>query len=280
MEIPPVIGSEPFEPPPARIARWRTGLMLVLMGAYPVVLGILGARLRTGIPGESALPASVAGLLQVSAENLGIFALLFLVAAALGRPSRQELYVQNSPGLKTWALGLGYSVALRAGLAVLAMVALSIAGAVLTVRGRSLDSLTAARPQVENLLDPGALRDPVYFVLTLSLVSFIVAGLREELWRAVVCAALLRLLPRWEISVRGRLSVVGLAAIIFGLGHLPQGWGGVVLTGILGLGLGAILLFHRSLWMAVLAHGFFDATSFALIRLVDQLGFLDQVLGK
>jgi membrane protease YdiL (CAAX protease family) len=111
-------------------------------------------------------------------------------------------------------------------------------------------------------------------------VSFVVAGLREELWRAVVFAGLLRWRPRWNESVRGRLLMISLAAVIFGFGHLPQGWAGVGLTAMLGAGLGAILLFHRSLWMAVLAHGFFDAASFIFLRLLDSRGLLDQILHR
>lgn len=254
--------------------------MGVIMGSYPLAVGLIGAHLRTGAPGESALPSTVAGLLAVCAENFGLFALLFLAAAALGRPTRDELFALGIPGPREWAVGLGYSVALRAGIAVLTLVALFIAGVWLSFMGKPLDSLAAARPQVETLLDPGALRNPVYLGISLTLVSFVVAGLREELWRAVVFAALLRLVPGWGDRMRGRLVVVGLAAVIFGFGHLPQGWGGVLLTGALGVGLGSILMFHRSLWIAVLAHGFFDASSFAMIRLVDRLGILDQILPK
>ena len=61
---------------------------------------------------------------------------------------------------------------------------------------------------------------------------------------------------------------MGLTAVVFGLGHVSQGWGGVVLTTILGLGLGLILVWRRSFWEAVLAHGFFDATTFALMFLL------------
>jgi membrane protease YdiL (CAAX protease family) len=39
------------------------------------------------------------------------------------------------------------------------------------------------------------------------------------------------------------------------------------------------MLFHRSLWVAVLAHGFFDATSFALLALVERLGILEKLKG-
>lgn len=282
IEEPPILGTEPVQPPSTDpvVAPWRTLLMGVLMGAYPVVVGLVGLRLRTDAPGESALPSSVTGLLWVSAENFGLFALLFAVIAVIGRPSRRELYADRLPGPKSWMLGMGYSVALRVGIGVLALAAMMVAAVVFSAQGRPLDSLAEARPKVENLLDPTALKDPVYFLLSVSLLSFGVAGLREELWRAVVFAALLRWKPEWKVSIPGRLLVIGIAAVVFGLGHLPQGWGGVVLTGILGAGLGSILLFHRSLWIAVLAHGFFDATSFVLIRAVDHFGYLDQVLGK
>jgi membrane protease YdiL (CAAX protease family) len=39
----------------------------------------------------------------------------------------------------------------------------------------------------------------------------------------------------------------------------------VLFAGVLGLGLGLIMVFHRSIWPAVLAHGFFDATTMALL---------------
>jgi membrane protease YdiL (CAAX protease family) len=51
------------------------------------------------------------------------------------------------------------------------------------------------------------------------------------------------------------------------------------LTGVLGVGLGWILLAHRSLWVAVVAHGFFDATSLLLLRLLDAADGLERLLG-
>ena len=142
----------------------------------------------------------------------------------------------------------------------------------------TLASLDAFRPKIENLLDLGALRDPVYLLLTLTLVSFVVAGLREELWRAGMMTAFTALLPaRWR-NRWGQAAAITFAAVIFGLGHLPQGAAGVVLTGVLGLGLGWIMTFHRSLWVAVLAHGFFDATSFIGIWALERSGLLKQLI--
>ena len=142
----------------------------------------------------------------------------------------------------------------------------------------ALASLDRFRPKVENVLNLEALRDPVYLITVVTLVSFVVAGLREELWRAGMMAALLALLPaRWR-NWRGQTVAITFAAVIFGLGHLPQGPAGVLLTGLLGLGLGGIMTFHRSLWIAVLAHGLFDATSFLGIWALQHYGVLKQFI--
>jgi len=37
------------------------------------------------------------------------------------------------------------------------------------------------------------------------------------------------------------------------------------MTTLLGFGLGVIMVLHRSIWPAVIAHGMFDATSLALL---------------
>lgn len=280
MDAPPILATAPPPEDLPPVAVWKTRVMLVLVGSYPLVIGVLGKWLGAGHAEATVLPATVPGLLAACAENMALFLVLFGIGAAIARPTRAELFATGFPGWKDWFLGLGYSVGLRVGLAMLLAAALMVVGTVLQLRGQSLNSLQGIRPQVENLLDPGALRNPVYLVLSLTLVSFVVAGFREELWRAVVFAAVLRLAPRARTSISGRLGMVSAAAVIFGLGHLTMGWSGVVLTGLLGLGLGGILIFHRSLWIAVLAHGFFDATSFALFRVIDAMGALEQLLHK
>lgn len=71
--------------------------------------------------------------------------------------------------------------------------------------------------------------------------------------------------PRQFSSILGRLGAVAIAAVIFGSAHISMGILAALMAGILGLGLGVIMVLHRSIWPAVLAHGFFDATSMALI---------------
>lgn len=99
----------------------------------------------------------------------------------------------------------------------------------------------------------------------LTLVSFVLGGLREELWRAGMFAGFEALFPRLMIKRAGKAVAVLIVAALFGLAHTPQGWAGVAVITLLGAGLGAIMLWHRSLWEAALAHGFFDATTFVFI---------------
>ncbi|HTH46562.1 MAG TPA: CPBP family intramembrane glutamic endopeptidase, partial [Candidatus Limnocylindria bacterium] len=76
----------------------------------------------------------------------------------------------------------------------------------------------------------------------------------------------------------GQAAGITLAAIIFGLGHVPQGPAGVLLTGLLGIGLGWAMTLHRSLWVAVLAHGFFDAASFLGLWALEYTGKLKEII--
>lgn len=108
--------------------------------------------------------------------------------------------------------------------------------------GLDEQTMEEIRPKIEHSIDTEAIEhSPLYLFLNVTLVSFIFACFREELWRVGVLAGLQVLFPRLFESIRGKL---------------------------LGIGLGAILVFHRSLWDAVLAHGFFNASSFIMIYLL------------
>ena len=129
--------------------------------------------------------------------------------------------------------------------------------------------LSAHRPDLEALVDLAALRNnPVYFWLTVTVVSFVVAGLREELWRSAFLAGMGALWPQHFGSRAGQMLAVFIGAVIFGGAHLSMGIMAALMAGLLGLGLGAIMVGHRSIWPAVLAHGLFDATTCAMLPLV------------
>ena len=197
--------------------------------------------------------------------ELLIFGAVFGLAWLASRASRDELLLRWRPLFIP--LGLGYSVAIRL---IVAFVLVTLA-TVLVLSGlitpQALQEFaTANRPDVETLVDVSALRhNPLYFWLSVTVVSFVVAGGREELWRSAFLAGLISLWPSQFGSRLGQVLAVTIAAIIFGLGHLSQGVLGVGLTGCLGFVLGLIMVLHRSVWPAVIAHGAFDATSLSLL---------------
>ena len=256
---PPVLGGHPTGV--KLIPRWRAALALLLLSAY-VLLPLLLSRHAAG--DAAALPDTVRGVLLVVMVELGLFAVVFLVAWALARPTREELWLRRT---SLWAIprALGWSIALRLGLGILLSVAL-LAGSLLN--GQPITDLARLRPKVEAIVEVSALRDPVYLAVMLTLVSFVLAGLREELWRAGMMSMLRRVWPRVFGGRLGPWLALLPVAVLFGAAHFPQGAFGMVATAILGIGLGAIMLLHRSLWDAVLAHGFFNAATFALLPLI------------
>ena len=285
-ELPPILApvdsghpTETTAPPP--IPRWRGWVLLLLMAAYPLSLGLIGAASQKGVTEpEAMLPDTVLGLWKSAGANFGIFAVFFGVAWAIARPGTERLFLKPRNPWATLGLGVAWSIGLRILVAVMVVAAIGAMWAWSTAHGRTADDLGGFRPKIENVISPAALHDPVYLLTVLTVISFVVAGLREELWRAAMIAGVVLVLPvRWQ-GRRGEILAVALGSIVFGLGHLPQGMGGVFLTGVLGIGLGGILIGHRSLWIAVLAHGFFDATSFLGLWAVDRAGLLKQFLAS
>lgn len=262
-EQPPVLAPNPVPLPV--VARWRWWIHLVLIGAYPVLMAAISWG-RAGTHGP-ALSRTAAGLLAVCGSELLLFSIVFLLGWLASRASREELLLRWRPGWWVAPLGLGYSVAIR--LAVGGVV-VAVSAVFLLTRLATPESLQqfmmANRPQVESLVDVGVMRtNPVYFWLTLTLVSFVVAGWREEMWRAGFLAALRILWPGLFASRRGQMGAVAIIAVVFGAAHLGQGALAAGLAGLLGLMLGGIMVFHQSIWPAVIAHGMFDATSMALL---------------
>ena len=69
-------------------------------------------------------------------------------------------------------------------------------------------------------------------------------------------------------SRTGESRAIVLIAVAFGAAHLPMGALAAVAAGLIGISLGIVLIVHRSIWPAVIAHGLFDATTFALLPLI------------
>lgn len=258
-------------PLPSRTGWW---VHLALLLGFPILLGLFASMSGSERNGP-VLDANVSNLLQVVVVELAIFAVVFLSACRFSRAGADQLLLPWRDGFWPWLRGAGYSIALRVFVGMIVFVCVALYAAFNKV---DENSVRALQPKVEVLIDMKALvNDPVYLLLNLTLVSFVMAGLREELWRAGMLAALRNLWPQHFGTLKGGIAASALVAIAFGLGHAPQGPGAVGMTAVLGFGLGAIMVYHKSIWDAVLAHGFFDATTFAGLYLV--LKFKPELLG-
>ena len=236
----------------------------MLIGAYP----FLGMVLHSGHAMRGpAFSGNTRGLLIVSGLEITVFSLVFALGWLASRASREELLLRWRPGWWVVLLGFTYSVAIRLALAVVVMIVVSI---LLMTRAFTPETLPgfvdANRPKVEAVVSVSALQyDSSYFWLTVTLVSFVVAGLREEIWRGATFAAMRALWPRTFATRSGQFLAVTLIALLFGALHLRMGPIAAALAGIIGWFLGMIMVLHQSIWPAVIAHGLFDATTFAIL---------------
>src|SRR5437762_938980 len=180
--------------PSATGPRWRWAIHFALLTAYPVVLGIVGA-IHQGESSAPMLPTDVLRLLRLLAADFALFAVIFGVALAFSRPSARDLFLAWNGGARPIVRGFLYSIGLRAALFVLVLI---IAVIVSLVGGGGAEKIAEElRPETENLVDAKALAShPAYFLVNLTLVSFVFAGFREELWRAGMVAGFVALWPR------------------------------------------------------------------------------------
>lgn len=88
--------------------------------------------------------------------------------------------------------------------------------------------------------------------LVLALVATISGGLREEIQRAFI-------LHRFEQHLGGAPVGLVLYSLVFGFGHLLQGYDAVLATTILGAFWGSIYLLRRSIVAPVVSHSGFNA---------------------
>jgi len=261
------------QPPPLPasvlpVKRWRLWLHLLLVVPYPLIAAFAGGADKEAK--SSVLTGGWKGLLIVCGIELALFSAIFGLAVWLSRTTRDDLMLRARGMGRFIVHGMGYSLAIRFGIGlVMGLVAAALIVLGVVTQEAVEQFVNSNRPDVEKLVDVKALKnDPIYYWLTLTFVSFIVAGLREELWRSASLTGLRKLWPQWFGSTKGQLIGVVLTSLLFGIGHLGQGWFAVGVTALIGMALGTIMVLHRSAWPAIIAHGAFDAASFALLPLV------------
>jgi len=88
-------------------------------------------------------------------------------------------------------------------------------------------------------------------ILLLIMVAVIAGGLREEIQRAFI-------LNRFEQYLGGGLVGLVIFSLVFGAGHVLQGWDAAIATAVLGVGWGILYFARRSIVAAVVSHSAFN----------------------
>lgn len=232
--------------PQTKVSRRRWWIHLILIGGYftasiPIALTQIHHRFAH---------TTSRGLLIASGFEIAIFSVVFALGWLASRASAEELLLKWRQGWWTVPLGIAYSIAMRLAIAIalLLIIATLMATGVMD-RNRLATLSQENRSAVERIVDPAKMQhDRFYFWVTLTIVSFGVAGLREELWRSGTLAAMRKLWPNKFGDRNGQIGAVALIAIAFGLGHLSLGVIAAALALILGLLLGIIMVVHESIW--------------------------------
>jgi membrane protease YdiL (CAAX protease family) len=234
------------------------------MAALPVLVGVGGAAAGNRGP---AMTSSVHGLLIMCVLEVLVFAVPFGLAWLASRANKDDLLLRWRPGYWVLPLGAAYSVAIQIVARIVLVIVLVFVFIIHRASVADMQKFAMEnRPQVEKLVDIQAMtQNPAYFWLTVILVSFVVGGLREELWRSAFLSGLRSIWPRVFGSKGGGIGGAAIAALFFGAAHLPQGMLAVALITVVGFLLGVIMTLHRSIWPSVVTHGFFDAATFAVL---------------
>ena len=236
------------------LKRQRPGPLptLVLAVALTVVAGLVAAGLGAvlapvlelaGIGRETGLPVLTV-LLQGTVILLGVQTLDRIAAVA-------------PPGPRA---ALGDLQWLDLGRAVLALLLIVLVNGLLAA-GMFLTAPEVIDRHQDRLGDVAVwLAGGLPFWLLLVLTLFI--GYYEE-----VLARGLLLEQSGALLGRGLAAVV-LSSVLFGLGHVYQGWYGVFQTAIVGAVFAALVLRWKRLWPVIIAHGLLNAVSLGLLRLL------------
>lgn len=154
----------------------------------------------------------------------------------------------------------------------LGLAALGLGGivALFGLGGMAIEALDLPKVDISMITDL-ATAGPVSFALWIVLVAWFAAGFGEELlYRGFLMDRLMRLRgmrgAKWPAAI--------IQATIFGLAHLYQGLGGVLVTATVGLFLAWLRMANRgNLWACILAHAAVDTLMLSLAY-SESLGWL------
>jgi membrane protease YdiL (CAAX protease family) len=211
---------------------WATPFLIVTLVAFPL-LAILNSRTSQEAPIESV-------------DRTALYVQLLVVQAVLG--CLAVLAVSGAGLTVTWsARAQPDTIAVSVGLLVLAVLC-----AVWFRAPRK------SGPEISDLLAPGTPRD--WSLWAAGMLA--AASIEEFAYRGTLFALAT---PFFESAA----VPAALTAVVFGLTHAAQGWRGVVLSGLFGLGLQWLVVWSGGLLLAIAVHLTYDiGIQFAARRIV------------
>ncbi|WP_271078725.1 CPBP family intramembrane glutamic endopeptidase [Aurantiacibacter sp. MUD61] len=241
-------------PPPA-IEKIGWGLLLAqiitvgviyIVGSTLPALPAVFAHFASGAEGEPVLGSFTVWSTVIVGMALGLMvAFLWL---------RREARVLDAWTLTSppggWGKALGW-----------AAVGTAVIFLIFGLGGAAVEALGLDSPDASMVLDL-ITESPVIFALWIVGVAWLAAGTGEELlYRGFLMDRLARL-----SGLRGKpWLVIVIQAALFGLPHAYQGWGGVLVTGAVGLFLGWLRMQQKgNLWACIIAHAAVDTIAMGL----------------
>lgn len=241
--------------PPSTAARIGWGLLIAQIVTVGVVFFVgstvpampaIFAHIASGAEGEPVLSSFTVWLTVTIGMALGL-----LVAWAW---LRREKRVGEAWDLRPPAIGWKHTF----GWAALGTFAIFL---IFGAGGALLEAFGLEAPDPSFVLDL-VTESPQLFALWIVGVAWLAAGAGEELlYRGFLMDRLARV-----SGLQGRAwLVIVIQAILFGLPHAYQGWGGMLVTGTVGLFLGWLRLrMNGNLWACIIAHAAVDTLAMSL----------------
>jgi len=243
---------------------WLHLILLSVYFLYPSVTG-----LGTPKPHPAVLHGAASRLLYSGAWEMLYFGIIFGLAFLASRPTPDSLLLRWRGVLSPVGLGALYAVLLPLiRILMLYLMFMMLAYLGLLAPHSLLDIAAAHHSGVERIVSEATLRDDRWFFWTeLTVGCFLLAALPEELWRSAMLAGLKALWPRNFSSRVGQGLAVAIVSVFFGVAHGIQGPVAMLQAGWMGFALGLIMVYHRSIWPAVITHGLLNATTSIIIVL-------------
>lgn len=233
----------PLEVPRAVPAgeRFAAAAEVILCSGFPTQVLLIGLLSAAGLrfrDAEGALSSPFIFLLSLLDTVLVVGLVLFFLRLR-GESPRAVLLGARSVLREAW-LGVVLIPVIFAGVIVVLLLVVTIAPALHNVPRNPLQDLLRTR------------EDAVVF----GFVATIAGGLREEVQRGFI-------LHRFEQFLGGAVTGVVVFSILFGMGHVEQGWDAAVATAALGAFWGVVYVVRRSIVAPLVSHAGFNLAQLA-----------------